>query len=77
VAGAQVAFEATPPPVKDFGWLHEHLLAAFGCPIGELWDTERLAERCKELGRYGFFLASTPLVLPGGAASPANAVASL
>ncbi|KAL3483777.1 putative cyclase-domain-containing protein [Aspergillus germanicus] len=77
VAGDQVAFEATPPPDKGFGWLHEHLLAALGCPMGELWDTERLAERCSELGRYEFFLASTPLVLPGVAASPANAVAIL
>ncbi|KAL3455921.1 hypothetical protein BJX64DRAFT_281730 [Aspergillus heterothallicus] len=75
VAGDQVAFEATPPPEKGFGWLHEHLLAAIGCPMGELWDTEGLSRRCKELRRYTFFVASVPLALVGGAASPANAIA--
>lgn len=75
VAGDQVAFERTPPPDGGFGWLHEHLLAALGCPIGELWNTEELAEVCRSEGRYEFFLASSPLCIPGAVASPANAVA--
>jgi len=75
VAGDQVAFEATPPPEHGFGWLHEHLLGALGCPIGELWDTEGIAEHCKAKRKYEFFLSSVPLCMPGAVASPANAVA--
>ncbi|KAL5338517.1 hypothetical protein BJX70DRAFT_408656 [Aspergillus crustosus] len=78
VAGDQPAFESTPPPLDGgFGWLHELLLAGLGCPIGELWDTEGLARACRERGSYSFFLSSCPLVLEGGAASTANAVAIL
>ncbi|KAM0753422.1 hypothetical protein T439DRAFT_338536 [Meredithblackwellia eburnea MCA 4105] len=78
VAGDQVAFESTPPPPPGgFGWLHEHLLAALGCPIGELWNLEELAEECKRLKRYSFFLTSMPLHVRGGVASPANALAIL
>ena len=75
VAGDQPAFEATPPPSDGFGWLHEHIIAALGCPMGELWDTEGLAEECKARQRYTFFLSSAPLHVPGGVATPSNAVA--
>lgn len=74
VAADSPAFESTPPPEKD-GWLHDHLLGALGMPIGELWNLEDLAARCKEEHRWTFFLSSTPLHVPGGVASPANAVA--
>lgn len=37
------AFECTPPPNEVLGWIHEHSLAALGCPVGEPWD------------RYGIF----------------------
>ncbi|ORY75314.1 cyclase protein [Leucosporidium creatinivorum] len=76
VAADSVAFESTPPP-ETGGWLHDHLLGALGMPIGELWNLEELAERCKEQKRFTFFLSSTPLHVPGGVASPANAVAIL
>lgn len=75
VAGDQPAFEATPPPDGGFGWLHEHLLAALGCPMGELWDTEGAAAECEAQGRYTFYLSSAPLFVLGGVASPANAFA--
>lgn len=55
--------------------LHEILLAGWGCPIGELFDLERLATHCEKQRRWTFFLASMPLNNPGGAASPPNAVA--
>ena len=29
-------------------------------PMGELWDLEKLAEKCKAEGRYTFFLTSAP-----------------
>lgn len=54
---------------------HQYLLAMWGTPIGELWDLEMLAETCEKLGRYSFFLTSIPLNVPGGVASPPNAVA--
>ena len=76
-AGDQPAFECKPPPNEGLGWLREHLLAALGCPIGELWDPESLAKACQARGSYTFFFASCPLTISGGAASIANAVAIL
>ncbi|KAF2651164.1 putative cyclase [Lophiostoma macrostomum CBS 122681] len=73
VAGDAPSFEAWPQ-TQDIA-LHEILLAGWGCPIGELFDLEQLAEHCKNVGRWSFFLASVPLKIPGGAASPPNAVA--
>ena len=55
--------------------LHEVLLAGWGMPIGELFDLERLAEHCKRVGRWSFFLSSEVCCVTGGVASPPNAVA--
>ena len=58
VAGDAPAFEAWPPPQT---WnCHEFLLARWGCPIGEMWDLERLSEACDRHGRYHFFFTSSP-----------------
>lgn len=38
--------------------LHEVLLAGWGCPIGELFDLEKLAEHCRKAGRWSFFVTS-------------------
>jgi kynurenine formamidase len=57
------------------GLLHQWLLAGWGCPIGEMFDLERLAEICERLGRWSFFVTSMPLNIPGGVGSPPNAVA--
>ncbi|KAF2435551.1 hypothetical protein EJ08DRAFT_342745 [Tothia fuscella] len=57
------------------GLLHQFLLAGWGCPIGEMFDLERLAEKCEKLGRWSFFVSSVPLKVPGGVGSPPNAVA--
>ena len=54
---------------------HQHLLGLWGTPIGELWDLEKLSEICAKLSRYSFLLMSIPLNVPGGVASPPNAVA--
>lgn len=56
VAGDQPSFECWPTK-REFH-LHEVLLAGWGCPIGELFDLERLSEVCKETGRYTFFVTS-------------------
>ncbi|KAK0651808.1 hypothetical protein B0T16DRAFT_454228 [Cercophora newfieldiana] len=73
VAGDQPSFEAWPTQKE---WhLHEVLLAGWGCPIGELFDLERLAEKCEELGRWSFFVTSEPCNVDGGVASPPNIMA--
>ena len=43
--------------------------------LGEMFDLERLAEVCKDLGRWTFFFASMPINMPGGVSSPPNAQA--
>jgi len=55
--------------------LHVRILAMLGIPIGELFDLERLAADCAADGRYECFLTSAPANLPGGVASPPNALA--
>lgn len=57
------------------GLLHQFLLGGWGVPIGELFDLEALSDKCKALGRWTFFVTSVPLKVPGGVASPPNAVA--
>ncbi|KAL7625141.1 hypothetical protein AAE478_004355 [Parahypoxylon ruwenzoriense] len=55
--------------------LHEVLLAGWGCPIGELFDLEKLAEHCRKENRWSFFVSSEPCNVPGGVASPPNVLA--
>lgn len=43
--------------------------------LGELFDLEQLAQTCKEMGRWSFFLTSVPLNQPGGVSSPPGAMA--
>jgi kynurenine formamidase len=92
VASDTLAFEAWPtkPPfsmghgsletwiwANDWIGLHDWLLAMWGCPIGELWDLETLAKKCQLYKKWSFFIASAPLNVIGGVASPPNAVAIL
>lgn len=77
VAGDSPGFESFPPK-KDAGFLlHEVLLAGWGCPIGEMLWLEDLALACASRKRYTFFVASSPLNVFGGVASPANMMAIL
>ncbi|KAK6849637.1 hypothetical protein PG995_013470 [Apiospora arundinis] len=73
VAGDQPSFEVWPTQ-KDW-LLHEVLLGGWGCPIGELFDLEALAKRCREEKRWSFFVCSEPCNVPGGVASPPNILA--
>ncbi|RPB02561.1 hypothetical protein L873DRAFT_1834055 [Choiromyces venosus 120613-1] len=75
VVGDMPSFEAWPSE-KEY-YLHEYLLALWGCPIGELWDLERLAERCRDVGKWSFLLTSSPANVKGGIGSPPNAIAIL
>lgn len=63
VAGDAPAFERWPTPVSYY--LHEYILALWGMPLGEMWDLERLAKKCRETGRWFFFLTSAPFNVPG------------
>jgi hypothetical protein len=57
--------------------LHCNLIALFGMPVGEMFDLEKLAETCKQHGRWTFLFTSSPLNFPGGIASPPNAICIL
>lgn len=73
VAGDQVGFESIPMVQPHPA--HEVLLAGWGCPIGELFDLEELSKVCESKGRWSFFMTSEPVNVPGGVASPPNALA--
>jgi len=76
IAADNPAVEVTPgdPAV---GSLHRRLLPALGMPLGELWDFDELAMACANVGRFECCVVSVPLNIPGGVASPANALAIL
>ncbi|KAL6410655.1 hypothetical protein AUP68_07084 [Ilyonectria robusta] len=76
VAGDTNAYEAWPPARDDGVCCHEVFLSGWGMPIGEVWDLEELAKTCEKLGRWTFFLTSSPLNLENGVASPSNAIAT-
>ncbi|KAK3935722.1 putative cyclase [Diplogelasinospora grovesii] len=67
--------ESWEEEMQGGGLLHQWLLGGWGLPIGELFDLETLSKRCAEMKRWTFFLSSVPLKVPGGVASPPNAVA--
>lgn len=68
------AVEQTPgdPAV---GSLHRRVLMSLGMPLGELFDLDRLADRCAAEGRWTFAFTAAPLALVGGMGSTANALA--
>jgi kynurenine formamidase len=74
VAADNPAVEVLPGS-RAAGSLHRRLIPALGMPLGELWDLDVLAAACAESGRYEVCVVSVPLRVPGGVASPANAVA--
>lgn len=63
VAGDSPTFEMWP--VKDEEFLHQSLLALWGCPLGEMWDLETLAAKCRLRGKWTFFMTSAPANMPG------------
>jgi kynurenine formamidase len=85
VASDAVSFEVYPPKglygrgqgEKDVPglFMHEYLIAGWGMPVGELFDLEELSERCRQENRWDFFVASSPLNMPGGVSSPPNCLA--
>ena len=63
------------PGDPAIGSLHRRLLPSLGLALGEMFDFERLAQRCRADGRWTFFFVAAPLKLPDGVGSPGNAVA--
>lgn len=63
VAGDSPTLEAWPVPEHDY--LHQSLLALWGCPIGEMWDLEKLTQKCRARGKWTFFMTSAPANMPG------------
>ncbi|KAL2006016.1 hypothetical protein VTN00DRAFT_9670 [Thermoascus crustaceus] len=74
VASDAVSFEVFPALQPEWD-LHQHVLAGWGVPIGEMFDLDRLAELCKRLGRWTFFVSSSPLNCAQGVSSPPNCMA--
>lgn len=57
--------------------LHQVFIGGWGQSIVELLDLEQLAETCRRLRRFSFFFTIQNLNVPGGIASPPNALAIL
>lgn len=74
VASDAVSFEVYPALNPEFD-LHHHLLAGWGVPIGEMFDLDELADMCKRLNRWTFFVSSSPLNYSKGVSSPPNCMA--
>lgn len=74
VASDAVSFEVFPARSPEYD-LHHHLLAGWGVPIGEMFDLDELAATCKRLGRWSFFISSSPLNCARGVSSPPNCMA--
>jgi len=74
VAGDAVGFEQCPV-ARDHNSLHQWLIPLAGIPIGELFNTEELAQVCEAQNRWSFFFTSAPGNVPGGVASTPNAIA--
>jgi kynurenine formamidase len=74
VAADNPAVEVLPGD-PAIGSLHRRLIAGLGMPLGELWDLDTLADRCRDRDSYEVCVVSAPLHVTGGVASPANAFA--
>ena len=73
VGGDAAVFEAWP--AKDPNWrLHDHLIALLGIPLGEMFDLEELSKVCRKAGKWSCLFTSAPINIPGGVASPPNAI---
>ena len=73
VAADNPGLEAVPAPPQG-AMLHDRMLPAQGLAVGELFWLDDLAADCAADGVWEGLIASVPLNLPGGCASPANAV---
>jgi kynurenine formamidase len=75
IAADTTAFDANPIDATGPRSMHFQLIPMLGMPIGELFALDELAEDCAADGVYDSLFVSVPLNLPGGLASPPNAIA--
>jgi uncharacterized protein (TIGR02246 family) len=73
VAADNPGLEAVPTPPEG-RMLHDRMLPRLGLVVGELFWLDDLRADCTADGVWEGLLVSVPLNLPGGCASPANAV---
>ncbi len=70
------AVEVVPINPAD-GSLHRRLIPLLGMALGEMFNLESLAQRCRSMDRWTFLFTAAPLKIPGGLGSPGNALAIL
>lgn len=76
IAADNPAVELMPFDESDpDAFLHYRLIALLGFALGEMFDLRALVEDCRNDGVYEGLFCSAPLTTPGGAGSPANALA--
>jgi len=51
---------------------HQLALRDMGCPLGEMFNLERLAQDCADDNRYAFLFSAPPLAVTGAVGSPVN-----
>ena len=66
---------AADPIRADELSLHQSAIPLLGLVLGEQFDLDVIARDCAADNRWDFLFVAAPMGLPGGAASPANAVA--
>lgn len=78
IAADNVAVEIIPPGMaKSEMPLPFHMLALrdMGCPLGEMFHLEALAQDCAVDGQYTLLLSAPPLAITGAFGSPVNPLA--
>lgn len=75
VAGDAPSFECWPARAEAGYYLHEYLLAMWGCPIGEMFDLEGVGEKCREKGKWFFWFGSVTGNCIGGVGGHVNGMA--
>lgn len=65
------------PGAREDGSLHRRLIPSLGFALAELLDLDALAATCWAQRRAEFLFIASPLPIPGGVSSPANAIALL
>jgi kynurenine formamidase len=74
VAADNPTVEVAPGDAK-VGSLHRRLIPMLGFAVSELLDLQPLAGLCAADDRWDFLFVASPLNMPGGIGSPANALA--
>jgi hypothetical protein len=73
--GRHLAVELSPFRPDNLRSAHVRLQRNLGLPFGELLCYRALSAACAADGRHDFLFVSSPLWIPGGMGSPANAIA--